>query len=132
MKVMISQGMNGRTETDIKEERNIVKEKLNKLGIDVVDTLFSEEVSESFLNPSLYYLAKSIQILGNVNAVIFVGDWSKYRGCRIEHEIAKAYGVKILYEDFIDYESDKIVYRTNIEKWCGGKISISKNTVEEK
>ena len=132
MKVMISQGMNGRTETDIKEERNIVKEKLNKLGIDVVDTLFSEEVSESFLNPSLYYLAKSINTLGNVNAVIFVGDWSKYRGCRIEHEIAKAYGVKILYEDFIDYESNKIVYRKNIEKWCGGKIEMFKNTVEEK
>ena len=132
MKVMICQGMNGRRTSDIKEERNIVKEKLNKLGIDVVDNLFSEEISESFLNPSLYYLAKSIQILGNVNAVIFVGDWSKYRGCRIEHEIAKAYGVKILYEDFIDYESDKMVYRTNIEKWCGGKIEMFKNGVEEK
>lgn len=107
MKVMISQGMNGRRTADIEEERNKAKEKLNKLGIDVVDSLFSEEVSESFLNPSLYYLAKSIQTLGNVNAIIFVGDWSKYRGCRIEHEIAKAYGVKILYEDFLDFDNEK-------------------------
>lgn len=103
MKVMISQGMNGRKIREIEDERNEAIEKLNKLGIEVIDSVFNEEVT-GYLNPSLYYLSKSIQVLGNVNAIIFIGNWRNYRGCRIEHEIAKEYEIKILYEDFLNTE----------------------------
>lgn len=109
MKVMISQGMNGRKTEDIENERNQIKEKLNKMEIDVVDTLFDFEPSNC-INGSLYYLSKSIEAMSNVNAIIFVGDWQNYRGCRIEHQIAKSYGIKILYEDFFINEKEN-VYR---------------------
>lgn len=101
MKVMICQGMNGRKTSEIEEERNEVIEKLNKMDIEVVDTIFNEKVT-GYLNPSLYYISKSIAAMGSVNAIIFIGDWKNYRRCRIEHQIAKEYGIKILYEDFLD------------------------------
>ena len=47
MKVMVSQPMNGRTEEQIKEERQEIVDKFNKMHIDVIDTLFTEEVPQS-------------------------------------------------------------------------------------
>ena len=105
MKVMISQGMNGRRTADIEEERNKAKEKLNKLGIDVIDTIFDAE--HDHLHLGVWYLHKSIEAMSDVNAVVFLGDWRMYRGCVIEHTICQKYGIKILYDDFLDFDNEK-------------------------
>lgn len=109
MKVMICQGMNGRKTSEIEEERNEAVETLNRMGIEVIDSVFNEEVN-GYITPSLYYLSKSIDMLANVHAVIFIGKWKDYRGCRIEHEIAREYGIKILYEEFLTNAYVRSVY----------------------
>ena len=44
MKVMISQPMKGRSEEEIKKERQNIIEKFNKMHIDVIDTLFTDRI----------------------------------------------------------------------------------------
>lgn len=108
MKVMISMPMNGRKEEDIKRERDKIIEKFKKLHIEVVDTLFNEDVPEGeYYKPTLYYMAKSIDAIGKVDAVYFAKGWSYARGCLIERDICRSYGVKILDPDFIDIEEEE-------------------------
>ena len=89
MKVMISQPMRGKTEEQIKEEREEVIEKFNKLHIEVVDTIFTE---------------------GQVDALYLMENWECARGCRIERAVAKEYGIKILDTDFLKTE-DEVKWR---------------------
>ena len=51
---------------------------------------------------ALYYIAKSIDVIGKVDAVYFAYDWQTARGCRIERKICQEYGIKILEYDFLD------------------------------
>ena len=99
MKVMISQPMRNRTEEDIRAERKVITEKLNNMHIEVIDTIFTEEVSKDY-NAGVYYLGKSIQVMSKADALFMCTGWSEARGCRIERQVAEAYGIKILYEDF--------------------------------
>lgn len=61
---------------------------------------------------ALYYIGKSIDVMGKVDAVYFVKDWREARGCRIERKIAEEYGVKILEYDFLDKFKDETTVRT--------------------
>lgn len=97
MKVMISQPMRGRSEEEIKNERKRVTDKLESLGWEVVDTLFKES-PEKNCNVPVYYLAKSIDAISKVNAVLFMNGWEKARGCKIEHEICLQYNILTIYE----------------------------------
>lgn len=99
MKVMISQPMRNRTEEDIREERKHIIEKFNNMHIEVIDTIFTEEAPEDN-NAGIYYLGKSIQEMSKVDALFMCDGWREARGCRIEYQVAREYGVKILYEDF--------------------------------
>lgn len=99
MKVMISQPMKNRTEEDIREERKYIIEKFNNMHIEVIDTIFTEEAPEDN-NAGIYYLGKSIQEMSKVDALFMCDGWREARGCRIEYQVAREYGIKILYEDF--------------------------------
>ena len=99
MKVMISQPMRDREEEDIKKERQQIIEKFNKMHIEVIDTLFTEEAPKD-CNVALYYLGKSIDAMKDIDALCMCENWSDNRGCRIEREVAKEYGIKILDKSF--------------------------------
>ena len=86
-----------------------LKERFANLHIDVIDTLFTEEAPEDYYNYSLYYIAKSIDAMGKVDAVYFTKDWRSSRGCRIERMVAKEYGVKILDWDFLEEDKEESV-----------------------
>lgn len=102
MKVMISQPMNGRINEEILKERNTVIKKLNELHIEVVDTVFNDLNESKFRRPALGYLSRSIRVMSEVDAVLFIGNWRRARGCIIEYEVASRYGIKILTENFLD------------------------------
>lgn len=101
MKVMISQPMNGRHDAEIRNERDEVIKKLQSMHIDVIDTFFEDNVV-NHPRADIYLLSKSILKMCEADAIIFIGDWRNARGCYIEHEVAKRYGIKILYSDFIE------------------------------
>lgn len=104
MKAMISQPMAGKTEQEIIDTRNKAIAKLEGLGYEVVNTLFTDEwYSETAMRERgveqvpLCFLAKSLENMSLCHAAIFAEGWENARGCRIEHEAAKAYGLTILY-----------------------------------
>lgn len=89
MKIMISQPMNGKTEEQIRNERASLVKELEEKGYEVIDTIFAEKAPEG--DARLYYLAKSIEAMSKVDAIIFMPGWEKARSCKIEHEIAVKY-----------------------------------------
>jgi len=101
MKVMISQPMRNKTEEQIRTEREEIIEKFKKMHIEVINTLFTEEAPQD-CNIAVYYLGKSISAMKNIDALYMCDNWRQARGCQIEHEVAKSYGIKILYSDFFE------------------------------
>ena len=99
MKVMISQPMNGRNQEEIKKERQDIIEKFNKMHIEVINTLFTEEAPDN-CNVAVYYLGKSISAMKDIDALYMCDNWSNARGCRIENQVAREYGIKILDKNF--------------------------------
>ena len=97
MKVMISQPMNGKKESQIRLERQKVIKKLEDLGWQVTDTIFSDEAPKR-INPGIYYLSKSIEEISKIDAVMFMNGWEKARRCRIEHDICLQYEIPTMYE----------------------------------
>lgn len=104
--VMISQPLAGKPQQEIIETRDRAFHYLQESGYTVIDTLFSDEWHrEGFrtacgvVNVPLCYLAKSLEYMSLCNTVYFCKGWDKARGCCIEHEAAKAYGLEILYEE---------------------------------
>jgi len=108
MKVMISQPMAGVKDKDIKAIRDDITKKFNELHIEVVDSFDTKDAPKEVYNPPVYYLGRTIMNwLHSVDAVYFVDGWRDARGCRIEHEICKEYGIKCLYSDFFVKEALK-------------------------
>ncbi len=97
MKVMISQPMNGKSEAQIRKERAELVKELEKQGHEVVDTIFNDDVPEGY-DARIYYLSKAIRAIGKADAIVFMKGWENARGCRIENQVALAYGkfIKLL------------------------------------
>lgn len=89
MKIMISQPMRGKTEKEIKDEREDLVKKLQEEGHEVLETVFED--FDCYASP-IAYLARSIEFLDKADAVVFMKGWENARGCKIEHEIALKYG----------------------------------------
>lgn len=88
MKIMISQPMSGKTDEQILGERKELVKELQNEGHIIIDTVL--DISEN--KSPIYYLAKSIELLDQADAVIFMKGWQEARGCRVEHFIALEYG----------------------------------------
>lgn len=106
MKAMLSQPMAGKTEQEIAETRERAITALQEKGYDVINTLFTDE----WYKPEnmkargvevipLCFLAKSLENMSLCHAAYFCKGWEKARGCRIEHQAAKDYGLQIIYEE---------------------------------
>lgn len=98
MKIMISQPMKDKTEKQIRDERKEIVQGIKELGDEVIDTIFTEEAPKD-CDTGIYFLAKSIETIGKVDAVYFMRGWEKARGCKIEHQVATEYGKKLFYEN---------------------------------
>lgn len=105
MKAMLSQPMAGKSEQEIDETRQRAIAALEKKDYEVVNTLFTDEwYSEESMktrgveNVPLCFLAKSLENMSQCHAAYFCKGWRNARGCRIEHEVALAYGLTVIYE----------------------------------
>ena len=105
MKAMLSQPMNGKTEEEIVATREKAIKELESMGYEIVNTLFTDEwyskekmEERGVVQIPLCFLAKSLENMSLCHAAYFCKGWESARGCRIEHDAAKAYGVQIIYE----------------------------------
>lgn len=96
MKVMISQPMNGKSEEQIRQERDNLIKRIEAEGDTYIDTIFQDEVPKG-CDIAVYYLAKSIEAIAYADKIIFMNGWDKARGCIIEHEVAISYDKIISY-----------------------------------
>lgn len=103
---MLSQPMAGKTDEEILAARDNAIDALKEMGYEVVNTLFTDDwySSEAMKkrgveNIPLCFLAKSLENMSLCHAAYFCKGWENARGCRIEHEAAKAYGLTIIYEE---------------------------------
>ena len=106
MKAMLSQPMAGKADKEIIETRERAMSELGEKGYEIVNTLFTDEwysrenmEKRGVVQIPLCFLAKSLENMSLCHAAYFCKGWENARGCRIEHEAAKAYGLTILYED---------------------------------
>ena len=98
-KLFISQPMKGKTNEEIRKEREdavFCAKELMGDEIEVIDSFFENAPHDA---RPLWFLGKSLELLSAADCAYFAEGWNDYRGCRIEHEIAKAYGVEIIYEE---------------------------------
>ena len=106
MKAMLSQPMNGKTEEEIVATRERAIAALESKGYEIVNTLFTDEwysdakcKERGVINIPLMFFASSITNMSLCHAAYFCKGWENARGCILEHAVAKAYGLTILYEE---------------------------------
>lgn len=98
MKVMISQPMNGLSVEQVKANRKAVVEMLEAKGHEVVDTVIAETPPKTE-HQALWFLGKSLELMAQCDACVFMKGWDAARGCRIEHAAALVYGVEVWMEN---------------------------------
>ena len=106
MKAMLSQPMVGKTEEEIIATREKAIATLKSMGYEVVNTLFTDEwysqdsmSTRGVVQVPLCVLAKSLENMSLCHAAYFCKGWEKARGCKIEHDAAVAYDLKVIYEE---------------------------------
>lgn len=104
-KAMISQPMAVLTDEEIVATRDRAIKFLEAEGFEVVNTYFDDEwysreamADRGVVQIPLCFLAKSIENMSKCHAAYFCNGWQKARGCKIEHKVASAYGLEVLYE----------------------------------
>lgn len=105
-KAMLSQPMAGKTEAEIISTRDKAIKVLEEQGCTIVNTLFTDEwysnermVERGVVQIPLCFLAKSLENMSLCHVAYFCKGWENTRGCKLEHEAAKAYGLEIVYEE---------------------------------
>jgi hypothetical protein len=98
LKVFISQPMIDKTDEQILNERkraiSIIKKKYGK-NAEILDSFIKVAPHDS---TPVWFLGKSLEILSQANLAYFIGDWKKYRGCKIENIVAHEYGIDTIEE----------------------------------
>lgn len=95
-KLFISQPMRGKSDEEILAEREkAIKAAQELVGepVEVIDSFFQSAPADS---RPLWFLGKSLELLANADVAYFAEGWQDARGCRIEHECAKEYGINMI------------------------------------
>ena len=100
-KLFISQPMKGLTDEEILKTREEIKTRAEQaIGeqVELIDSFVEDYPREINKSIPVWYLGKSIQFLSQADIAYFGGDWRNARGCKIEYEVANAYGIKTITE----------------------------------
>lgn len=95
-KLFISQPMNGKSDEEIKKERqDALLKAVETYGeeVELIDSFFESAPHDA---KPLWFLGKSLELLSTADIVYFASGWESARGCKIEHECAVAYGLNII------------------------------------
>lgn len=131
IKLFISQPMHGidddvvlkKREDAIANAKKFIKSNTGEDEVEVLETFIYEDAPEDA--GRLWYLGRSIQMLGRADYIYFVDGYENANGCIAEEFIAMQYGIKIIRE--IDIITGDI-YKTCPH--CGGSlINLNKNVI---
>lgn len=111
MKLYISIPISGRPLPDAKYQANLIKTKLEAHGHECITPF---DVCPEPDKTYAYYMGKDIEALidDDVGGVVFGTGFHNSKGCRLEHEAARIYGKRIIYQScfhFLDFEN--LIYK---------------------
>lgn len=108
IRVFISQPMNGKTNEEIKMDRDaaIRSIRLRYPRAICPQTYIGTDPSAIVVNDGVWYLAMSLEILSQCDAIYMVEGWENARGCRIEREVALSYGLTEIEPVYSGTETD--------------------------
>ena len=107
-RLFISQPFTGYDETELKKQRKVlhkvfsafIGEKID--NVELINQLTPDDpydVRGNFRSNNeqyLYRFCRSIGLLGKATDIVLYGDWEKSRGCKLEVEILKEFGIGII------------------------------------
>ena len=98
MKYFISQPMNGLTDEEIKAKREEITKVCFKDDeeAEIIDSFFESAPHDA---KPLWFLGKSLEKLSEADIAFFSKGWENARGCKLEYECAKAYGITCICEN---------------------------------
>lgn len=112
LKLFISQPMHGLDDVTIIKQREALKTVVECCLNHASSTPIKIELIDQFVNVSdpvdfetafptersqrLYRLGRSIQMMANADIVVFYGKWKQAKGCLVELEVAKQYGINFI------------------------------------
>lgn len=98
--------MANKTEAEFVATRERAIKALEGMGYTVINTLFTDEwyseeamSKRGVVNRPLTFFAKSVENMALCDAAYFCKGWEFARGCKLEHAVAEAYGLEIIYEE---------------------------------
>lgn len=94
----ISQPMSGLSDEEIRDVQASATMKLTAMGYKVMNSYLPDAEVLGCRNLPLGYLARSLSILANCDAIYMCKGFMNARGCLIEERCAAEYGIKIIYE----------------------------------
>lgn len=107
-KLFISQPFTGYDETTIQKQREVLHKVFSEFigeeidNVELINQLTpndSYDVRGNFKSDKeqdLYRFCRSIGLLGKATDIVLYGDWEKSRGCKLEVEILKQFGINII------------------------------------
>lgn len=101
MRLFISIPMNGRTDEEVFAEIEQIKKVFNDYisetapdeSVEFVNTFIQDEAPDECIAKPVWYLGESIKILSTCDAILKAPNSHKSRGCHIEQQVAKTYGL---------------------------------------
>lgn len=94
-KLFISQPMRGKSDKDILAEREKAISEAKAIlrdDVELIDTFFGT----GDMTHALEFLGESIKSMANADVAYFADGWENARGCKIEHDCAVQYGIRIV------------------------------------
>lgn len=108
-KVMISQPMAGKTSDEIAEERKEMSKLLNERypnDYEILDTTVPDYDKKT----DLQCFSESISFMAQADILVMGIGWENTRGCILEHEIATAYNLDVLYLEELNLQTENKRY----------------------
>lgn len=95
-KLFISQPMQGKSKEEILAERKVAICQAKEAVGDEVEIIDSYFENAPACNRPLWFLGESLKLLATADIAYFAAGWEGARGCKIEHNCAEEYGVRII------------------------------------
>ena len=106
MKVFISQPITGLTEKQVLSTRNKAIYEIIKLygrDVEILNSYFVNDYRTQIENTmqvkrwDIFWLSQSLEIMSNADLIWMCNGWQNSKGCNIERNCAKLYGIPIAY-----------------------------------
>ena len=98
MKIFISQPMMGKSDGLIAAERKLIIERVKSMygdDAEILDSFFNDYNTPNIKHPPVAFLGKSLEVLAQADVAFFSSGWKSARGCHVEYDVARLYGIKI-------------------------------------